>query len=82
MWLNNTALAGEAFTAELFEVPDTLPNHKVGDRHTVTLDELLDWMVNDNGQLSGGFSLRYHRQRLADDEKLEYDEFIGVSEYL
>jgi len=82
MWLNNTAISGDAFTAELFEVPDTLPSHKIGMRYTVTLDELLDWMVNDNGRLSGGFSLRYHRERLADDEKLEYDEFIGVSVYL
>lgn len=81
MWLNNTAVEGDNFTAELFEVPDTLPSHKVGDRHTVTLEELMDWMVNENGRLTGGFSLRYHRDRLSDAEKVDFDQHIGVTEY-
>lgn len=82
MWLNNTAVVGDGFTAELFEVPDTLASYKVGDRHTVTIEELMDWMVNDNGRLTGGFSLRYHRERLSDAEKLAFDQYIGVKDYL
>lgn len=81
MWLNNTAVEGNNFSAELFEVPDSLPNYKVGDRHTVTLEEIMDWMVNEDGRLIGGFSLRYHRERLSDIEKLEFDQHIGVAEY-
>lgn len=81
MWLSNTALDGDAFSAQLFEVPDTLPNHTIGDRHTVPLDSLLDWMVNDNGLLHGGFSLRYHRLGLSEPEKNEFDQHIGVTEY-
>jgi uncharacterized protein YegJ (DUF2314 family) len=81
MWLNNTSMDGESFSAELFEVPDTLPNYNVGDRLTVPLDSLLDWMVNDHGLLHGGFSLRYHRDRMNDAEKAEYDQHIGVTDY-
>lgn len=81
MWLNNTAIDGDNFTAELFEVPDTLPSHSVGDRHTVEVPALMDWMVNDNGRLTGGFSLRYHRAGLSDAEKADFDEHIGVTEY-
>ena len=81
MWLNNTAIDGDNFTAELFEVPDSLPNYKVGTRLAVTLDQMLDWMVNENGRLTGGFSLRYNRDRMTDAEKHDFDEYIGVDEY-
>ena len=81
MWLNNTAIDGDNFTAELFEVPDSHPNYKVGNRLAVTLDQMLDWMVNENGRLTGGFSLRYNRDRMTDAEKHDFDEYIGVDEY-
>lgn len=81
MWLNNTATDGDNFTAELFEVPDTLPNYTIGDRYLVTREELMDWMVNENGCLTGGFSLRYNRARLSDSDKLDFDQHIGVTEY-
>jgi uncharacterized protein YegJ (DUF2314 family) len=78
MWLNNTAIEGDNFTAELFEVPDSLPNFQIGDRLAVTLEELMDWMVNENGRLTGGFSLRYNRDRMSDTEKLDFDQHIGA----
>ena len=81
MWLSNTAIDGDNFTAELFEVPDSLPSYNVGDRLTVALEELMDWMVNENGRLTGGFSLRYNRARMSDAEKLDFDQLIGVTEY-
>lgn len=81
MWLNNVAIDGDCFAAELFEVPDTLPSHRVGERHTVTVDDLMDWMVNENGRLTGGFSLRYNRERMSDIEKVDFDRHIGVTEY-
>ncbi len=82
MWLNNTAIDGDNFTAELFEVPDTLPRHSVGHRHTVPVEDLMDWMINDNGRLTGGFSLRYHRAGLSDAERADFDQHIGVTEYV
>jgi len=82
MWLTRTALDGPDFTAELFEVPENLPSYQAGVRHRVSVDELLDWMVNDEGRLTGGFSLRYHRAGLSDAEKVKFDDYIGVTEYL
>ena len=81
MWLNRTATQGDNFTAELFEVPDNLPNFTLGHRYVVTSEELLDWMVNENGRLTGGFSLRYTRARMTDAEQLDFDRHIGVTEY-
>ncbi|MFO1066667.1 MAG: DUF2314 domain-containing protein [Pirellulales bacterium] len=81
MWLNYTATDGDNFTAELFEVPDSLPSYTIGDRLVVSLTEVMDWMINENGRLTGGFSLRYNRARMSDSEKRDFDRHIGVTEY-
>ena len=39
-------------------------------------------MVNEGGHLRGGFTIRVTRVRLAtDEEKVRYDEYIGLSSY-
>lgn len=81
MWLSNTRVSGEAFVAEFFEVSDAIENHHVGDELTITVDSLLDWMVNDNGVLHGGFSIRYYRSTLPAEEQADYDAYIGVKQY-
>lgn len=82
MWLNNVAIEGDNFSGELFEVPDVLSNYNIGDRLVVAVESLMDWMVNEEGRLTGGYSLRYHRAGLQDDDKADFDEHIGVTEYL
>lgn len=81
MWLSNVQAIGQDFVAEFFEAPNASSAIKVGDRLTVAEDTLLDWMVNDNGVLYGGFSLRYHRSLLPEDERAPFDEYLGVINY-
>jgi uncharacterized protein YegJ (DUF2314 family) len=66
-----------------FEVPSSLKAwHKVGERLGFELDDVFDWMINDNGKVEGGFTIRVARNRLSTDkEKIEYDEYIGISSY-
>ncbi|TWT77654.1 hypothetical protein Pla123a_14500 [Posidoniimonas polymericola] len=82
MWLNYVAVEGDNFSGEFFEVPDEPSIHKVGDRHTVAPSEVLDWMVNQNGRISGGFSLRYQRAQMSDAEQIEFDRHIGATDYI
>jgi uncharacterized protein YegJ (DUF2314 family) len=85
MWLNNTAIEeqahGDAFTAELFELPDSFSSYTLGERLKVKLDDLLDWMVNEDGHLRGGYSLRYTRAGLSEAEQQDFDAHIGVTVY-
>lgn len=32
--------------------------------------------------MEGGFSLRYHRSKLPGEKQKEFDEYVGVKEYL
>jgi uncharacterized protein YegJ (DUF2314 family) len=81
MWLSNTRTSGTNFIAEFFEVSEAFTNYHVGDELEISEGSLLDWMVNDNGVLHGGFSIRYYRSTLPEDERDEYDNYIGVTEY-
>lgn len=81
MWLLNTRLSGTKFIAEFFEVFEGFTKYHVGDEVELSAESLLDWMVNDNGVLYGGFSLRYHRSTLPMEERDEYDNYIGVTKY-
>jgi uncharacterized protein YegJ (DUF2314 family) len=82
MWLTNTRKSGSGFVAELFEVPNTFLKYKVGDQLEIGEDAILDWAVNDNGSLYGGFSIRYQRSKLPESEWSSYDNYIGVSRYM
>ena len=81
MWLCNAKAKGNGFAGTLFEVPSGFTNHKVGDVIAVPADTVLDWMVNENGLLYGGFSIRLFRQRKPEAERAEYDNYIGVTAY-
>ncbi len=81
MWMNWTSKVGDSFEAELFEVPEFLSTFQVGDRISVSLESLADWMVNIDGELHGGFSLRYHRTNLSPAEQVDFDRHIGVTKY-
>lgn len=81
VWLFNARPNGTGFTAELFEVPDSISGFNVGQSLDIRADAVLDWMINDAGTLHGGFSLRYHRATLTPNEQLEFDAHIGVTHY-
>jgi len=81
MWLSNTRVSGTSFIAEFFEISEEFTNYHVGDELAISEEALLDWMVNDNGVLYGAFSIRYYRLTLPEDERDEYDNYLGVTRY-
>lgn len=82
MWLTNARMRGSNFIAEFFELPVNFTEHAVGDQLEVSPDTLLDWMVNDDGALYGGFSIRYQRSQLPEDERIAFDAHVGVTRYV
>jgi len=85
IWLSNVAYHPEEkiLSGVFFEVPKELKKwHQVGQRLGFESDDVFDWMVNDNGKVKGGFTIRVARNKLkSEKEKLEYDKYIGVSSY-
>lgn len=81
VWLLVVRVMRSGFMASVFEIPPQFEGVRVGDEVRVSDDEVMDWMLNQNGVLHGGFSLRYQRSLLPPEKHAWYDRHIGVSEY-
>lgn len=81
VWLLVVGVTRSGFVASVFEIPPEFKGVQIGDAVRVSDDEVMDWMVNQNGVLHGGFSLRYQRSLLPREKHAWYDQHIGVSEY-
>ena len=80
MWLYVVDFNSDKFIGELFEVPTEFTEFSVGDRFELSENDVLDWMINDNGTLHGGFSLRYQRDNMTSTEREKFDNHIGITE--
>lgn len=85
LWLSAVIFHSDdgIFSGEFFEVPREFQKwHQVGQRLGFDPEDVFDWMVIEKGRLRGGFTIRITRSRLkSDEEKAQYDEYIGVSSY-
>lgn len=85
LWLNGVAYHADEqlLSGVFFEVPESLKKwHQVGERLGFYPEDVFDWMVNDNGVVQGGFTIRVTRSRLnTEEEKTKYDEYIGIKSY-
>lgn len=71
------------FSGEFFEVPTELKKwHQVGERLGFEGEDIFDWMViTEDGRLFGGYTLRVTRSKLPEEEKADYDRYVGVKVY-
>jgi uncharacterized protein YegJ (DUF2314 family) len=82
LWLNDARVTPEGFSGKVFEVPKSLPRYAPGQRIDVAADDVLDWMVNDDGVVHGAFSLLVHRAKLPPSERAEFDDHIGATRWV
>jgi uncharacterized protein YegJ (DUF2314 family) len=70
------------FSGVFFEVPSEFQKwHQVGQHLVFEAEDIFDWMVNDQGHLHGGFTLRVARELRPESERESYDRYVGVSVY-
>jgi hypothetical protein len=66
----------------VFEAPPEFPSLKAGTIKSVPDVEVADWaIIDDDGLVNGGFSLRLARSRLPENERASYDSYIGAKAY-
>jgi uncharacterized protein YegJ (DUF2314 family) len=81
MWLIVDEVHKESFSAHLFEVPSDFEEYQAGTRFDIQNDEILDWMFNNDGEVSGAFTIRVQRTSMTESERKEMDEYMGVTSY-
>lgn len=71
------------YVGTFFEVPPELGEwHWAGQRLEFDGADVFDWMVNDDGLLHGGFTLRVNRSRLPEGERGAFDRHVGVKHWV
>ena len=75
--------ASGSYIGTFFEVPPELSEwHFTGQRLEFDGADVFDWMVNDDGVLHGGFTLRVNRRRLPEGEREAFDRYVGVRQWV
>jgi uncharacterized protein YegJ (DUF2314 family) len=70
------------YVGSFFEVPPALREwHSPGQELEFEGEDVFDWMVNDDGVVHGGFTLRVMRGRLPESEREAYDQRVGAREW-
>ena len=81
IWLAAVAHDDDGFVGRIFELPGGFTQYAKDMQLAVQDRDIQDWMINDQGTLYGGYSLRYSRANMSDAEKIAFDEHVGVSVY-
>lgn len=69
VWLENVNIEDIYFVGELAEN---------GISQQVLIDDVIDWMIIDEGRLIGGYTIRHYRDTLDEDTKVSFDNDFGV----
>nr|WP_275891184.1 DUF2314 domain-containing protein [Acinetobacter ursingii] len=71
------------FYARVFELPSEFQWLKVGQWLKFEESTLLDWYIlNENAEMEGGYSLKYQRSLLPENKWREFDEKIGIKGFI
>lgn len=82
IWLSVVEHSSVGFVGEIFELPSHFKGYSLGTQIAVPDSEVQDWMINDEGTLHGGYSLRYARSKMTDAEKISFDKHVGVNSFV
>lgn len=70
VWLENVIIEGKYYLGVLSE--NNSPQK-------VLIEDAIDWMIIDNSRLIGGYSIRYYRNTLNEEDRLNFDIDFGVT---
>ncbi len=79
MWVQPLDLRNDRMTGILLDVPGWLTNVKQGDKVTLSLADVSDWMYVKDGKAVGGFTVRLLRERMSESERKKHDESYPFS---
>ena len=79
MWVDQLSYADGQFQGVLSNDPVDVTDLAYGDTVTASADEISDWMIVDDSQLLGGYTLHVLRNRMSEAERAQFDADFGVA---
>jgi uncharacterized protein YegJ (DUF2314 family) len=78
LWLNNVSFdETDNFYGTIGNKPLTIKNVSLGKAIGITLENISDWMILEDGKLVGGYTIRVTRDELTEKELRKFDEQLG-----
>jgi uncharacterized protein YegJ (DUF2314 family) len=69
VWLENVKIEENYYLGNLAEN---------GNSQKILINDVIDWMIIENGRLIGGYTIRHYRDTLDDESKMNFDIDFGV----
>ena len=78
LWVDRISYGDGSFHGTM---GDDIPTLKlsVDDKITIKRDDIVDWMIVENGKLIGGYTIRLAFQRMTPEEKQRFLETVNYS---
>jgi uncharacterized protein YegJ (DUF2314 family) len=80
LWLRVTSVLDDLIFCSVGQAPDAL-QLKRGTSFVIASESIEDWMINHDGVVFGGFSLRVIRSRLRKEEQIRFDVHTGILQF-
>lgn len=78
MWINEVNFDGELISGVLLNEPTQVNHVSVGQKVTIPMAHLSDWLFARGGKTFGGFSIQAMRAAMTEDERAAHDEAWGL----
>jgi uncharacterized protein YegJ (DUF2314 family) len=75
-WLIDVSYDGKQFHGVVDNDPEIVHNVKIGEKTSVALSEISDWMYVKNGRLVGGYTIRVLYDKASPQERAEMDRSL------
>lgn len=83
IWLMTPFFEDNFCFARPFELPEEFKWIQIGQWLKFSESDLLDWYVlKQNGEMIGGYSLRHQRAQLSAEQQIEFDQRVGVTKFI
>jgi uncharacterized protein YegJ (DUF2314 family) len=81
IWLRLNDVLEDLLFCSTFEAPESFGGLSAGQSFVLGPDDTEDWMINQNGRLYGGLSLRLQRSIIPASDRDSFDRYAGITEY-
>jgi len=75
--LKNIIIKDKKYVGIVANLPESIPDVKLGDTISILKNNITDWMYLDNKKLRGGFTIQLLRKRMTKAEKKQFDAQSG-----
>lgn len=79
IWIADVSYDGKAFSGTIANEPVDVKNLEFGQRVTIPVSEVTDWMLVQDGKLVGGYTLRVLLKRMSPEEREQTLEDAGFT---